>query len=220
MIGSGQQVMAEEIKRLDGYGFATVPDMKVVKRIDVALIRTLSLISQLNKLDSLTYQSLLNYWGGGYEIIYYHNENGFQYLDEYSTVFWMLDLEQSEPDLSPLGLMRYHRMDEYSLIYTFDKGKYGAFRVGNIGAVYSDPESIDVRKISFNSGLINNIVLAYRENRLQAIYNFVDRHNEEYPGAVFVEVKNDARIQIFIESKFGAEFARSVVDHQNKLYFA
>ena len=55
-------------------------------------------------MDELTGQMLLEYWGGGYEVIYREAGNGLVYLKDYTIMFWALDLEDRDSEIRPGGL--------------------------------------------------------------------------------------------------------------------
>lgn len=213
-IGSGASTLVEEVVRVDGYSLSLTH--AIDDPLYHAIINTLTLISQLHQIDTLTAKFLLEYWGGAFELIY-HDGNELRFLDEYTIFFWHLDVTAESQQLDPLGVRKYQRGDEHSLVYCNQSGQFSFFGAADIDAGAVDPVTIDIRKVGFNSEIMINLVLATRNQRVQNIYNFMDKHVENYPGAVFIEVDEKANLSIFIQSKLGEELASRFSARDEKL---
>ena len=198
-IGSGNETLAEEIARHDDTKLL-VPDPAAVDPVYVTLGRHLSLIAQLHQIDSLTGRSLLEYWGGGYEIIYKDKDGKYRYLDDYTMVFWAADLGNPRADLKPLGLVRHERRGDASLLYVYENERFDIFICEDITG--GGPKELELKwsEISFNSGIFVNNVLAHRDGRVVNLLNWLDRHEDGYTGSVSTEIREDRRLEIRIRS--------------------
>ncbi|SLN66778.1 hypothetical protein RUM8411_03343 [Ruegeria meonggei] len=71
--------------------------------------------------------------------------------------------------------------------------------------------------MSFNSEIMSNLVLATRNGRVQNIYNFVDKHTQDYPGAVFSEVDEEMNLGIYLQSELAKKLADHFIQTQKRL---
>ncbi|WP_153040882.1 hypothetical protein [Pseudovibrio sp. Ad13] len=216
-IGSGQQSVLDEVARIDKYNFIqpNTHGMKV-DRFHAALAKVLALLSQLNKLDSLTSKYLLEYWGGGYEVIYYNGKK-FQFLDDYSSVNWLFDISQNKPQFVPLSLIKYKREENYSVFFCNQNGEFHIFAGSDISESCKRTLSFDVRNVSFNSPIMNNLILVTDGCKIQNIYNFYGMRSVDQPGIVFTEVDDKANLTILIQSGVQSELERYILKHQDHL---
>ncbi|WP_085823817.1 hypothetical protein [Ruegeria meonggei] len=64
---------------------------------------------------------------------------------------------------------------------------------------------------------MSNLVLATRNGRVQNIYNFVDKHTQDYPGAVFSEVDEEMNLGIYLQSELAKKLADHFIQTQKRL---
>lgn len=208
-IGSGQVSFTKEAERLDRYHLQT-PTMASNEPIHAAIGFNLSLISQLHQIDSLTGRTILEYWGGGYEIVFYDvNEGKFKHLEKYTIVFWNINLGVSE-GMTPYGVLHYDRCVEESIIYTHGQSGLNIFPVKDICDFSKRTITINTSDIDFNSEIITNLILVSREDKIVNIYNFYDRHNKEEPGAVFIDKSEGGELQVLCHSEITKSLDSSV----------
>ena len=92
--GSGAVGMIAAVDAVDTNTFGGIGPKKDWNCSHDATARTLMLIARMHKVDELTAQMLLEYWGWGYEVIHREASNGLVFLKDYTILFWALD-----PDL-------------------------------------------------------------------------------------------------------------------------
>ena len=93
--------MKTAVDAVDNYAFGGVGSNEEWNNSHEAIAKNLTLIARMHKVDELTGQMLLEYWGGGFEMIYRDTGNGLVYLKDYTILFWTLDLEDRRlPDPS------------------------------------------------------------------------------------------------------------------------
>jgi len=168
----------------------------------VALIKNLCLLSQLHTIDSLTGRSLLEFWGGGYEVIYYDQVDGFRFLEEYTFVFWQLDVDDPVGRLAPRGVLRYERRQDCSLIFSYENEMFEVFAFVDIAERLPQTVTVPSGDINFNSNIFINLIITVRDSEAFNIYHFADRHNDDHVGTVFTEIQEDGRLRILTHSQF------------------
>ena len=86
-MGSGAVGMKSAVDAVDTYAFGGVGPKEDWNNSHEAIARNLTLIARMHKVDELTGQMLLEYWGGGFEVIYRDTGNGLVYLKDYTILF-------------------------------------------------------------------------------------------------------------------------------------
>ena len=122
--GCGADGLQTAVRRIDAYEFSGSGSQEEWSVSHEAVSRNLTLIAQLHKVDELTSQMLLTYWGGGYEVIYRKVGDGLTYLDDYTIFFWTLDLDDDNAGYQPEGILKYERRDDYSILLTYRQGVF------------------------------------------------------------------------------------------------
>ena len=113
--GCGAEGLKGAVHAIDSYAFSGQGSTEDWSASYEAIARSLSLIAHLHKMDELTGEILLTYWGGGYEVIYREVGDGLRYLADYTIFFWTLDLEDDEAHYLPEGFLKYERREDLSL---------------------------------------------------------------------------------------------------------
>lgn len=205
-IGSGADALMQETDRLGNYNLQLTGAPKEQEKLEAAMTMNLSLISQLHKLDSITSRSLLEYWGGSYDIVYWCNSNGFKHLEEYTIVFWVYDLEKLDNPLGIHGVLKFERKEDFSLIYVFERGDFSIFGISDLED--SQPHEITISQddIDFNSPRFVNLALVVQGDRVKNIYNFTNNYSIDDYGIVFIDFDEKKHLRININSEISAKF--------------
>lgn len=204
-IGSGQKTVLDEIERVGNYQIIGLKGDPIYQ----ALVKNLTVLSQIHQIDSLSGKSLIEYWGGGYEMIYLNRNRKFQYLNEYTMTYWTIDLDEEESTIEPFSILRYERNEQYSVIFTHEYGKSRIFGCTDI--TERSPVKIE-GKVNFNSGIFINTVLATRNGKVINMFTFADKHEENYIGTVFTEINHDNNLVMLMQSNKQQEI--SAIIHQ------
>ena len=160
------------------------------------LRKNLSLIARLHKIDELTGQMLLTYWGGGYEVIYRQVGGGLTYLNEYTILFWTLDLNDRKAEYQPEGFIKYERRDDFSILISHRQGMFNLQGMVDVG-LPRRPISIEKPdREYFNSDIHMNVVCTRSGNRVTGMYYFCHRYKrgESNPSMVFLRDDNTTEI--------------------------
>ncbi len=177
-----------------------------------ALMRNLVLVSQLYKMDEIPAKSLLNYWGGGYEIIY-RNENGdLEYLKDYTIVFWVMDLEKEAAEIEPEGFLKYENRGEFSIIFSYRQGKFNTTVLRDVGhprrpIVLKRPD-----KEYFNSHIHMNILCTIRRHMLIRMHYFCSKYKKGESISSVIWFNEGGTASILIPEKFSVEYSKFIRD--------
>lgn len=214
--GCGAEGLKTAISAIDSYTFSgsgATEDWSVSYE---AISRNLTLISQLHKVDELTGQMLLTYWGGGYEIIYRKKGGGLSYLNDYTIIFWTLDLEDSNSDYNPEGFIKYERRDDFSVLISYRQGEFNLKGMVDVG-VPRKPISIEKPdREYFNSDIHMNVVCTLRGNRMTGMYHFCHRYKsgESNPSMIFL--RDDNKTEILFPVKWGREMSQFIRNSEKR----
>ena len=217
-VGSGNATVVSEIERMERYETHTFGH-RIRDRVYLSLVQQLGLISQMHKIDNLSGRSLLEYWGGAFEIIYLNEQGYFQFLDNHTIVHWHMDLDDPDGSFRPLGVVKQEYRDELLIIHLYDKGQFKTFGVRDVTGNPRVPNEIamSLNDLDFNSGIISNTVLISKGNKVKTIYNFCDKHTDGYPGIVFLEIDDEHRLRVYINSERQKELLESIVESEEKI---
>lgn len=131
--GSGAAGMKAAVDAVDTYAFGGMgPREEWNSSLDV-IARTLTLIARMHKVDALTAQMLLKFWGGGYEVICRESGNGLVHLKDYTILFWAVDLEDRDCEIHPEGFIKYERREEFSLLAFDRQGVFAMKPIFDVG---------------------------------------------------------------------------------------
>ena len=181
-----------------------------------AIARNLSLIAQLHKIDELTGQMLLTYWGGGYEVIYRQIGGDLCYLDEYTILFWTLNLDDSDADYQPEGFIKYERREDFSILISYRQGVFNLKAMFDVGI---PRRSISIEKPDreyLNSDIHMNVVCTLSGNRMTGMYHFCHRykHGESNPSMIFL--RDDSRTEVSIPVKWARDMSQFIRDSEKR----
>ena len=218
-VGSGNATLVSEIERMDRRFEALAIGNRNHDRIYHSLVMQLSLFSQILKIDNLAGRSLLEYWGGAFEIIYLNERGNYQFLENQTIVYWHLDLDDPGSDFSPLGVVKQEYRDCLLVIHVYEQGQFKSFGARDVtGKPRVDGElTLSMEDLDYNSEIICNAVLVSRGGVFKTIYNVVDKHTSEHPGMVFLEIDDDNRLRVYMASEQQKEIHKAILDNEEKL---
>lgn len=218
-VGSGNATLVSEIERMDQrFGALSIGDWSH-DRIYLSLVKQLSLISQLHKIDNLTGRSLLEYWGGAFEIIYLNEQGHYQFLENQTIVHWHLDLDDPGSDFSPLGVVKQEYRDGLLVIHVYEEGRFRTFGVRDVTGKPKthDNMTVSIEDLDYNSEIICNAVLITKGGVVKTIYSVVDKHTSERQGLVFLELDDDHRLRIYMASEQQREIHKAILENEERV---
>ena len=212
--GCGAEGLRTAILAIDAYAFGGSGATEEWSLSYEAISRNLALIAQLHKIDELTSQMLLTYWGGGYEVIYRQVGNGLTYLKSYTILFWTLDLEDNNADYRPEGFIKYERRDDFSILISYRQGVFNLKGMMDVGTPRR-PISIERPDREYlNSDIHMNVVCTLSGNTMTGMYHFCHRYRpgESNPSMIFL--REDNRTEVLIPVKWGREMSQFIRDSE------
>ena len=212
--GCGAEGLRTAILAIDAYAFGGSGATEEWSLSYEAISRHLALIAQLHKIDELTSQMLLTYWGGGYEVIYRQVGNGLTYLKSYTILFWTLDLEDNNADYRPEGFIKYERRDDFSILISYRQGVFNLKGMMDVGTPRR-PISIERPDREYlNSDIHMNVVCTLSGNTMTGMYHFCHRYRpgESNPSMIFL--REDNRTEVLIPVKWGREMSQFIRDSE------
>ena len=217
-VGSGNATVVSEIERMERYETHTIGHW-IQDRIYLSLVLQLSLISQIHRIDNISGRSLLEYWGGAFEIIYLNEQGYYQFLENHTIVHWHMDLDDPGSGFSPLGVVKQEYRDGLLIIHLYEKGQFRAFGVRDVTGNPCVPNdmTMSIDDLDFNSDIISNSVLISKGGKVKTIYNFCDKHTDEYPGTVILEIDDDHRLRVNINSERQNDILEIILENEEKI---
>ena len=215
-IGCGAEGLRTAIHTIDAYEFGGSGATEDWSLSYEAISRNLALIAQLHKMDELTSQMLLTYWGGGYEVIYRKVGNGLTYLKDYTILFWTLDLEDNNAGYQPEGFVKYERRDDFSLLTSYRQGIFNLQGMMDVG-MPREPISIDRPDREYlNSDVHMNVVCTLSGNRMTGMYHFCHRYKRGDSNPSMIFLRKDNRAEVLIPVKWGYEMSQFIRDSERR----
>ena len=214
--GCGAEGLRTAIHAIDQYAFSGQGSMEEWNASYEAIARNLALVSRLHKMDELTSEMLLTYWGGGYEVIYRQVGNGLTYLDDYTIFFWTLDLESDDTHYCPEGFIKYERRDDFSILTSYRQGVFNLNGMVDVG-MPRRPISIEKPDREYlNSDIHMNLVCTRSRDRITAIYHFCHRYKIGESNLSMVFLREDHRTEVYIPEKWGREICQFIRDSEKR----
>ena len=214
--GCGAQVLQDAIRRIDGFEFGGRGSTADWSLSYEAVSRNLCFVAQLHKMDELTSQMLLTYWGGGYEVIFREIGNGLTYLDDYTIFFSTLDLDDQEAEYRPEGFLKYQRRDDFSILVSYRQGIFNVHGMVDVG-VRREPISIEKPDTEFlNSDLHMNLICTHRGDSVTGMYHFCHRYKPGESNLSMVFLRDDGRTELLIPVEWGRDMSRYIRDSEDR----
>ena len=210
--GCGAEELSVAVDAIDSYAFGGTGSTKDWSAGDEAVARNLALIARLHRVDELTGQMLMGYWGGGYEVIHRQMGGGLTYLKDYTIFFWTLDLEDNGAEYQPDGFIKYERQDDFSVLLSYRRGQFNTNGMVDVGTARK-PISIRPDEEYLNSDIHMNVVCGVRGAKTTAMYFFCHRYRrgESNPSMAFLR---NGRVEVAVPVQWGRELSRFI--HQKE----
>ena len=214
--GSGADGLKAAVGAVDTYAFSGMGPKEEWNYSHDAITRNLTLIARMHKVDELTAQMLLKYWGGGYEVIYREAGNGLVYLKDYTILFWALDLEDRDSEIHPEGFIKYERREDFSVL-TFDR--QGVFAMKPIFDVGDPRVSVTIERPDreyLNSDMHMNVVRTIRGRRTTGMHPFCYRYRRGESNPSQIILRDDGRVKIGLSAEMERDLRSLIRDRERR----
>lgn len=215
-MGSGAVGLKAAVGAVDTYAFGGAGSKEEWNNSNEAIARNLTLIARMHKVDELTGQMLLEYWGGGYEVIYREPGNGLVYLKDYTILLWTLDLEDTNSEIWPEGFIKYERREEFSVLTSYRQGVFAMKALADVGVPQRrftierpDPEYL-------NSDMHMNVVCTVRGRRMTGFYPFCHRYRRGESNPSKIILGDDGRVEFGLSAKLGQDLMKFIRDKEGR----
>ena len=104
-------------------------------------------------------------WGGAYDLIYQDSNGVFRYLDDYTIVFRLFDMDESDKGIQMVNVLKYERRDEVSLIAMLNNGQLDFFGAKDITSSDEPVSAVVGKNLTMNSRVHMSIIAVGRGNR-------------------------------------------------------
>ena len=219
-IGTGSNSVIEQIQRLDNnteWGSAQPPDGERQFPEFNTLAQNLILLGHLYWNEFTSQANVFDAWGGAYDLIYQDSNGHFQYLDEYTIVLRLLDMDELDKGIQLSNVVKYERRAEVSLMAMLNNGKLDFFGAKDITSS-DEPISVTIgNDLTMNSRVNMSIIGVGRGNRYMLPLIQIDGLDPRNDGrqTVFMDFDDEGRLRVF----FNAEHDKWLVE-QATSYFA
>ena len=214
--GSGAAGMKSAVGAVDTYALSGMVPTEEWNYSHDAIARNLTLIARMHKVDELTAQMLLKYWGGGYEVIYREAGNGLVYLKDYTILFWALDLEDRDSEIHPEGFIKYERREDFSVLTSHRQGVFAMKAIADVGV---PGRSVTIKKPDreyLNSDMQMNVVCTVRGRRITNLYPLCYRYKRGESNPSKIILGDDGRVNIGLSAEFEPELRSFIRDRERR----
>ena len=205
-IGAGSDSIIVQIQRLDNeteWGSAQPPDGARRFPEFNTLAQNLILLGHLYWNEFTSQANVFDAWGGAYDLIYQDSNGHFQYLDEYTIVLRLLDVDELDKGIQLSNVVKYERRDEVSLMAMLNNGKLDFFGAKDITSS-DEPISVTIGKdLKMNSKVNMSIIGVGRGNRYMLPLIQIDGLDPANHGkqTVFMDFDDEGRLRVFFNAK-------------------
>ncbi len=219
-IGTGSNTVIEQIQRLDNdteWGSSQPLDGARQFPEFNTLAQNLVLLGHLYWNEFTSRSNVFDAWGGAYDLIYQDSNGHFQYLDEYTIVLRLLDMDELDKGIQLSNVVKYERRAEVSLMAMLNNGKLDFFGAKDITSS-DEPISVTIRSdLAMNSRVNMSIIGVGRGNRYMLPLIQIDGLDPTAQGrqTVFMDFDGEGRLRVF----FNAEHDKWL-EEQATSYFA
>ena len=205
-IGSGSDSIIEQIQRLDNsteWGM-TQPAEGGQKFPEFnTLAQNLVLLGHLYWKEFTSLVNVFEAWGGAYDLIFQDSHEVFRYLNDYTIVLRLLDVDESDKGIQLANVLKYERRSEVSLIAMLNNDKLDFFGAKDITS--SDaPTSVTIGKdLTMNSRVHMSIIGVGRGNRYSLPLIQIDGLDPTDQGrqTVFTDFDEEGRLRVFFNAE-------------------
>ena len=219
-IGSGSDSIIEQIQRLDNnteWGMIQPSDGAQEFPEFNTLAQNLILLGHLYWKEFTSQANVFDAWGGAYDLIYQDSNGVFQYLNEYTIVLRLLDVDELDKGIQLANVLKYERRAEVSLVAMLNNGKLDFFGAKDITSS-DEPISVTIgNDLTMNSRVNMSIIGVGRGNRYVLPLIQIDGLAPTDNGrqTVFMDFDEEGRLRVF----FNAEHDKWL-EEQATSYFA
>ena len=205
-IGSGSDSIIEQIQRLDNeteWGSAQPPDGPRQFPEFNTLAQNLILLGHLYWNEFTSQANVFDAWGGAYDLIYQDSNGHFQYLDEYTIVLRLLDVDDLDKGIQLSNVVKYERRAEVSLMVMLNNGKLDFFGAKDITSS-GEPISVTIgNDLKMNSKANMSVIGVGRGNRYMLSLIQIDGLDQENHGrqTVFMDFDDEGRLRVFFNAE-------------------
>ncbi|MXW20141.1 MAG: hypothetical protein F4Z95_05000 [Gammaproteobacteria bacterium] len=215
-IGCGAEPLKVAIDAIDSYAFSGIGKSEDWNASHEAIAKNLALIAQLHKVDELTGRMLIGYWGGGYEVIYRQVGDGLAYLNDYTILFWTLDLEDEGSECWPEGFIKYKRRDDCSILVSYRQGEFTLKGMVDVG-MRRRPLTIERPDREYlNSSIHMNVVCLVASRRLISMFHFCHLYKRGKSNPSMVFMRDDGRAEIYMPETWKREMSQFIRESERK----
>lgn len=212
-VGSGRESIVREVRRFDQgrYGFDQPPDDQWPEF--TALARNLVVLGHLYWKEfaasfTTIESNIFSGWGGAYDCVYRDRHGLFKYLESYTVLLRLLDVDQQgrETGANLTHLLKYERGDDASVVATTDGGDLSFFAARDITAS-GDPEYITLGGPDFtmNSRVHVVVTAVLKDGRFRSPVIYVDGLDPNQPAeprTVFTWFDDEGRLATWFRKDF------------------
>ncbi len=215
-MGSGAVGMKSAVDAVDTYAFGGVGPKEDWNNSHEAIARNLTLIARMHKVDELTGQMLIEYWGGGFEVIYRDTGNGLVYLKNYTILFSTLDLEDRNSEIHPEGFIKYERRENFSVLTSHRQGVFAIKAISDVGVLRGSVTIERPDREHFNSDMQMNVVCTVRGRRITNLYPLCYRYKRGESNPSKIILGDDGRVKIGLSAELEPELRSFIRDKERR----
>ena len=215
-MGSGAVGMKPLVGAVDRYAFGGMGPKEDWNNSHEAIARNLTLIARMHKVDELTGQMLLEYWGGGFEVIYRDTGNGLVYLKDYTILFWILDLEDRNSEIRPEGFIKYERREDFSVLTSHRQGVFSMKAIPDVGVPRGSVTIERPDREYFNSDMQMDVVCTVRGRRITNMYPLCYRYKRGESNPSNIILGDDGRVEIGLSAELEPKLRSFIRDKERR----
>lgn len=206
-IGTGADSIIEQVTRFDTkykFGMSQPPDGATQFPEFSTLALNLQLLANLYWKEFTSPANLFEAWGGAYDLIYQDSNRTFQYLNDYTIVLRLFNMDESDKGIQLMNVLKYERRPDISLIAMLNEGQLDFFGAKDITA--SDlPVSVTIGKDDFtmNSRAHISIIAVGKGNTYLSPLIQIDGLDptEQARQTVFSDFDEEGRLRVFFHAE-------------------
>ena len=205
-IGSGSDSIIEQIQRLDNnteWGMTQPSDGAQEFPEFNTLAQNLILLGHLYWKEFTSQANVFDAWGGAYDLIYQDSNGTFRYLNEYTIVLRLLDVDELDKGIQLANVLKYERRAEVSLVAMLNNGKLDFFGAKDITSS-DEPISVTIgNDLKMNSRVNMSIIGVGRGNRYMLPLIQIDGLGPTDHGrqTVFMDFDEEGRLRVFFNAE-------------------
>ena len=167
------------------------------------LAQNLILLGHLYWKEFTSQANVFDGWGGAYDLIYQDSNGIFRYLNEYTIVLRLLDVDELDKGIQLANVLKYERRTEVSLVSMLNNGKLDFFGAKDITSS-DEPISVTIgNDLTMNSRVNMSIIGVGRGNRYMLPLIQIDGLDPTDHGrqTVFMDFDEEGRLRVFFNAE-------------------